>query len=373
MRLFFLLNVMLLLLGSCNGNRVLSSHGQSITDSVYYATGYSVRHYDNYTQVDVRDPWDTTKLLQRYLLVDRNSASLPSGMPSGTVVKVPINNIIVYTSVHISIIGQLGGIERVAGVCEPRYIDSPIIQERLQRGIVADIGEATAPNVEKIIDMGAEVIIASPFKDAGFGPAEKLGIPIIQGADYMEPHPLGRAEWIRFYGMLLGQEQVADSIFHATEKEYNSLKELAAGISEKPSVLSEKRYGGQWFVPGGESFIGTLYNNAGGDYIFKELSGSGSIPLSFEAVLDKAIHADIWILKYNSTVDLTYDELRSEYTPYENFDAFKKRRIYGCNTGKIAYYEEVPMHPQWLLKDYIWIFHPELLSGYTPRYFTPLR
>lgn len=372
MRLFFLLNVMLLLLGSCKGNRVLSSQGQSVTDSVYYATGYSVRHYNNYTQVDVRDPWDTTKLLQRYLLVDRNATSLPSEMPLGTVVKVPIRNIVVYTSVHISIIEQLGGIESVSGVCEPRYMDSPVIQERLQRGLVADIGEATAPNVEKIIDMGAEVIIASPFKDAGFGPAEKLGIPIIQGADYMEPHPLGRAEWIRFYGMLLGQEQAADSIFRATEKEYNALKELVSGIAEKPSVLSEKRYGGQWFVPGGESFIGSLYHDAGANYIFKELSGSGSVPLSFEAVLDKAIHADIWIVKYNSAQDLTYDELRSEYTPYENFDAFKNKKIYGCNTGRIHYYEEVPMHPHWLLKDYISIFHPELLPGYTPRYFTPL-
>lgn len=112
-----------------------------------------------------------------------------------------------------------------------------------------------------------------------------------------------------------------------------------------------------------------LIEDAGADYMFKDLPGAGSTPLAFETVFDKAIHADIWLVKYNQSSEMTYNDLRSEYTPYENFDAFKKKRIYTCNTGVVPYYEEFPIHPEYLLKDLIWIFHPELVFGYSPRYF----
>lgn len=65
--------------------------------------------------------------------------------------------------------------------------------------------------------------------------------------------------------------------------------------------------------------------------------------------------------------------LRAEYAPYENFDAFKNRRIYSCNTGLVPYYEEFPLHPDYLLKDLIWVFHPELLPGYSPRYYRKMQ
>lgn len=364
---------MLVLLGSCKGGRALPLAENASRDSIRYATGYSVAHAKDYTRVDVRDPWDTTRLLQRYLLVDRNLKKLPEGMPQGTVVRIPIDHIIVYASVHASIIEQLGETERITGVCEPRYMDSEVIKKKVEEGRIADIGESTAPNIEKIIDIGAEVIISSPFKDTGYGPAEKLGIPIVEGADYMEQHPLGRAEWLRFYGMLLGKEKLADSIFNATCREYEQLKELAASVQKRPRVFSEKRYGGQWFVPGGESYMAVFYKDAGADYIFGDIPGSGSVPLAFETVLDKAIHADIWLIKYFSDQELTYGELKAEYAPYANFDAFKNGGVYGCNSAKVRYYDEVPMNPHWLLKDYVWIFHPELLPGYQPRYFKKLQ
>lgn len=144
-------------------------------------------------------------------MVDREQ-SVPGNLPKGTVVRTPIRNIVVYTSVHAAIIDQLNEADKVIGVCEPRYMDTPAIQEGLRAGRIADLGEATSPNIEKIIDIGAEIIIASPFQNAGYGPAEKLGIPIIEAADYMESLPLGRTEWIRFYGLLFGKSAMADSI-----------------------------------------------------------------------------------------------------------------------------------------------------------------
>ena len=196
---------------SCNMRQSSHSEESLSSDTIRYAQGFTVHHFDGYTAVEVSDPWDSTRLLQRYLLVDRERP-VPGNLPKGTVVQVPAQNVVVYTSVHAAIIDQLGETGRIIGVCEPRYMDTPAIREGLKAGRIADMGEATAPNVELMIDKGAELVIVSPFQNSGYGPVEKLGIPIIEGADYMESLPLGRTEWIRFYGMLFGKEALADSI-----------------------------------------------------------------------------------------------------------------------------------------------------------------
>lgn len=368
MRLLILLGFAFWMVACTPSGKQTSSKEALSSDSIQYAQGFTVQRFDTYIMVEVRDPWDSTRLLQRYLLVDRTK-SVPGGLPKGTIVKVPVKDIVIYTSVHAAIIDQLHETDKVIGVCEPRYMDTPAIQESIQAGRIADLGEATSPNIEKMIEIGAELVIASPFQNSSYGPVEKIGIPIIEGADYMEAFPLGRTEWIRFYGLLFGKEEMADSIFKETEQAYLSLKDLTANIDNRPTVLSEKKFGSSWYVPSGDSYMAHLIEDAGADYMFKDLPGAGSTPLAFETVFDKAIHADIWLVKYNQSSEMTYNDLRSEYTPYENFDAFKKKRIYTCNTGAVPYYEEFPIHPEYLLKDLIWIFHPELVFGYSPRYF----
>ena len=368
MRLLILLGFAFWMVACTPSGKQTSSKEALSSDSIQYAQGFTVQRFDTYIMVEVRDPWDSTRLLQRYLLVDRTK-SVPGGLLKGTIVKVPVKDIVVYTSVHAAIIYQLHEINKVIGVCEPRYMDTPAIQEGIQAGRIADLGEATSPNIEKMIEIGAELVIASPFQNSSYGPVEKIGIPIIEGADYMEAFPLGRTEWIRFYGLLFGKEEMADSIFKETEQAYLSLKDLTANIDNRPTVLSEKKFGSSWYIPAGDSYMAHLFEDAGADYMFKDLPGAGSTPLAFETVFDKAIHADIWLVKYNQSSEMTYNDLRSEYTPYENFDAFKKKRIYTCNTGAVPYYEEFPIHPEYLLKDLIWIFHPELVFGYSPRYF----
>ena len=372
MRLLILLGFAFWMVACTPSGKQTSSKEALSSDSIQYAQGFTVQRFDTYTMVEVRDPWDSTRLLQRYLLVDRTK-SVPGGLPKGTIVKVPVKDIVVYTSVHAAIIDQLHEINKVIGVCEPRYMDTPAIQEGIQAGRIADLGEATSPNIEKMIEIGVELVIASPFQNSSYGPVEKIGIPIIEGADYMEAFPLGRTEWIRFYGLLFGKEEMADSIFKETEQAYLSLKDLTANIDNRPTVLSEKKFGSSWYVPSGDSYMAHLIEDAGADYMFKDLPGAGSTPLAFETVFDKAIHADIWLVKYNQSSEMTYNDLRSEYTPYENFDAFKKKRIYTCNTGAVPYYEEFPIHPEYLLKDLIWIFHPELVFGYSPVSYTHLR
>ncbi|MDR0995539.1 MAG: ABC transporter substrate-binding protein [Tannerella sp.] len=363
-----------LLAAACGPAGKPAAQGAGISlraDSNAYARGFRVAHAKDYISVEVRNPWDTTRLLERYLLVPR-TRPLPAGLPQGQVLRTPVGHLAVYTSVYVSMIEALGCLDSIAGVCEPRYMISDSIRARVAWGEVADLGAATSPNIERMMARGIACVVASPFQNAGYGGAEKLGVPIVAVPDYMETLPLGRAEWLRFFGLLLDKEALADSLFRQTEARYDSLRRLAATAKERPAVLSETMYGGFWYVPGRDSYIAHFYHDAGARNAFDYLPGTASIPLAFEAVLDKAMHADFWLMKYNLAKEKTYAELRDEYPSYADFDAFSRQHIYTCNTGKAFYYEESPIHPDYLLRDLIHIFHPGLLPGYAPRYFHPM-
>lgn len=370
----FMIFLMAVLGSSCQMNRGEAVSSPLSVEKNLYAKGFVIKHFKDYSTVNVRDPWsrDTSKLLQRYVLVNRDRP-LPKALPKGTVVKVPIKRAIVYTSVQCSVLEYLDCIDDIVGVCEPQYIDSKAIKQRVNNGLIANIGEASAPNIEKMIDVTSEVILASPFENCGYGAAEKIGIPIIEFADYTERMPLARTEWIKFYGLLLDKKEKADSIFMRTCSRYDSLKTIAAEAANKPTLLAERKYGSSWAVPAGESYTCVFYEDAGADYIFDAEKGSGSINMSFETVLDRAMDADIWILKYNSSKEMSYADLRAEYGPYSMFNAFKNRRIFACNTGTSPYYDIITLHPDYLLENLIWVFHPELLPDYKPSYFFPLK
>ena len=368
---------MLCLTFSCNvGQRSsmpqASDAGASV-DSLRYARGLTITRHTDFTVVELRDPWNEGRLLHRYLLVPRSAAALPEGMPEGTVVRTPLRRMVVYTSVHCALLNELGASDGIAGVCEAQYVHVEPVLNGLRNGTVADLGEATSPDIEGMIRIGADAILASPFQNAGYGPAEKIGLPIIECADYMESDPLGRAEWIRFLGLLTDREATADSLFRSTEAAYLRVRALTDTISKRPTLLVGKKYGSAWHVPNGASYMARMYQDAGADYVFRDLPGSGSTPLTFEAVIDRAQHADLWLIQYNADVNMTYASLRAEYTPYASFDAFAGRHIYGCNTHNSHYYEEIPLHPDRLLSDLIAIIHPRLLHGHKLHYFAPLR
>ncbi|MDO5442826.1 MAG: ABC transporter substrate-binding protein [Bacteroidia bacterium] len=370
--IIFLLCFLTLL--SCGRNRAndKSTAPATQTDTLLYAKGLSIDRCDGYISVTVRNPWDTLSILERYLLVDRNNP-LPAGLPQGTVVKVPVERASVYTSVHASMMEQLGCIDALIGVCEPEYITSPEILKRIQNGSIADLGLATAPNVEKMIDIDTDVIIASPYENSGFGAAEKLGIPIIQAADYMECHPLGRTEWVKFFSLLFCKSSVGDAIFNDTASHYLELRSMASESQHRPTVLLERKYGGSWFVPSGASYIGYLHSDAGAQYLYGNTTSASSIPLSFESVLDFASDAEFWLMKYASDSPFTYEDLRKEYPLYAEFDAFKRRNIYVCNTLTTKYYEDITLHPDLVLEDLVAIYHPELLPEHGFRYYLPMQ
>ena len=370
---FLICILAVLLLFSCGGRgKTASALPDGDTIPLRYAENLTLVSYPDYTLATLRNPWDTLHTLHTYILVPKDR-ELPAHLPEGTVVRTPLSKSVIYSSVHCGLMDNLGVFSSIGGVCDLKYIKLPAVYEACRLGIIVDCGDGMNPDMERIIDLHPDAILLSPFENSGgYGRIEKLDIPIIECADYMETSALGRAEWMRFYGLLFGQTQKADSLFAEVEKNYNELKALVAPLSYAPSVISELKNGSAWYVPGGKSTSARIHADAGANYVFADDEHSGSVPLAFETVFDKGQNADFWLIKYNQAIDKTYKELEQDYAPYTGFRAFKERNIYGCNTGKVDFYEDSPFHPDRLLKDLIKIFHPTLLEGYELKYFTKL-
>ena len=367
------IGLIILLLTACGGGSKTSS--VSLNEEIIplkYAENLLMMKGEGYTRVQLRNPWDTTSVLSTYILVDKES-EIPEHLPEGTLVRTPLSKALVYTAVHCNLIKELGVVQSIGGICELQYIKVPEIIEGCKNGTIVNAGEGTNPDIEKIIDLHPDALMLSPYENSGgHGQVEKLKVPIIECADYMETSALGSAEWIRFYGMLFGQLHKADSIFTEVEKNYNDLKVLAQSQTSKPKLLCELKSGSAWYVPGGRSTTGRLYHDAGAEYAFNHYPNSGAVPLSFETVFDKAQDADIWLMKYNHATDKTLTSMREDYVPYAQFKAFKQKQVYGCNTAYKEYYEDFPFHPDKVLKDLIKIFHPTLLPDYELKYFNKL-
>lgn len=363
-----------LLLSACGGGSKTSSlQAEGDTVRMKYSSLLQIVKHADYTVVTIRNPWDTLKVLHTYLLADREKP-LPEHLPEGTVVRTPLQKSVIYSSVHCSLWSELDELKGIGGVCGLEYIKLPQIQEGCRNGSIVNVGNSMNPDIERIIDLRPDAILLSPFENSGgYGRVGKLNIPIIECADYMETSALGRTEWMRLYGLLLGKEAQADSLFAGIEKEYLTLtQQVKSQNLKRPTVISEMKNSSAWYIPGGNSTMGRLYQDAGADYVFAYLSNSGSVPLAFETVFDRGGNADIWLIKYNQPQDKTYSELERDYAPYARFKAFQDRKVYGCNTNHVSFYEESPFHPELLLKDLIKIFHPELLPDYDLKYFSNL-
>lgn len=336
------------------------------------ATLLHVERGRGYVLAEVADPWHTGRTLRRYVLVPRDS-TLPPHLPEGTLLRTPLRRVASLSVVHAGLFFDLGRSDALAAVTDLNYTLHPLIRKAVAEGRTADAGSSMKPDAERLAAARPDAIFVSPFENAGYGALEQMGVPLVECADYMETTALGRAEWMRFYGMLLGCAKRADSLYDAVARRYRTLARRAEGAEPKPTLLVDRKEGAVWFVPAGGSTMGGLFADAGARYLFADMPGSGSLQLSFETVFARGRDADIWLLKYGAVADPTYASLAADYGPYRRFRPWQQRRIYGCNTLRVPFYEEAPFHPDRLLADLICIFHPERMPGHRLRYYQPLK
>ena len=336
----------LALLCSCGGRVVSSMQEGGDTIPLKYAKLLTMVRYADHTHVSIKDPWQQGKVLEEYDVYQ------------------PFRRAVVFTSPHCQLLCDLQAEDCIKGVCDLQYMLIPEIQSRVAGGRIIDCGNAFSPMTEKIVEVKADALIISPFENSGGnGKLERLGIPIIEAADYMEASPLGRAEWMKFYGLLFGRERQADSLFHVVDSTYRACQAYAESLPKGRSILTERKTGSVWYTPGGRSTVGQLIRDAHGGYAFAADDHAGSLALPFEQVLDKAGDTEVWAFKYNGTRPLTKADLLEEYHGYRGLKAFRDGEIYECNTSTIPYFETVAFRPDLLLQEFIQLLHPGVNLG----------
>ena len=334
-----------------------------------HASLLTIVECDGYTVADVKNPW-SGGAMSRYILVDKG-ASLPGGLPSGRVLRTPLENMLVFSTVHAELICNLGCADAIKGVCEAQYMTQPVVAAGLASGAVADCGSSLNINVERVVQLSPQAVWVLPYENGGYGKLDKLPYALVECVEYMENSPLAAAEWVRFYGRLLGRASVADSLFAVVESSYLSLRDSLARCTSRPTLMCELKSSSAWYMPAAKSTMGQLYSDAGADYLFSSYDGSGSVPLAFETVLHRAANADFWLIKYGGA-QKTYKSLIEDYGGYAHFRPYKERRIFACNLSERRFYEETPFRPDILLRELASIFHPEITEGYKRRYYEEL-
>ena len=343
-----------------------------------------------YAEAIIANPWKAGTMLHRYILIpkgeegDKTVAMLAmqrtSGMGCTTdTVRTPVERSAVFIAPHCQLMYELGCQQAIRGVCDLDYINIPDVKKRAAlsgstsaQNPIVDCGSSMAPDIERIIALKPDAILLSPFENSGgYGKLDKLHIPIIEAADYMESSPLGRAEWMKFYGMLFGNEEgksngisgscesKADSLFAKIEKEYLKLKAEAGKLPKGLSILTERKTGNVWYVPGGQSTIGILLKDANARYIFEDDQHSGSLAMSPEQILAKGKQVDVWAFKYFGGAPLSQAQLLQEYDGYKALAAFSRGNIYQVDTSTVPYFELTSFHPELLLREFIILAHGE--------------
>ena len=347
---------------SCDENDNLMQY-TSYIDVIHYKSGY---------YVNVSCPWNEKSLGEFYLYPD--SLELPNELESRTVIRTPVKNVIAYSSTQWSVFLELGEIERVKGILESDYTDNIEIKRLLAEKKIKDVGIETSLKTETAISLRPDVILYTPYSTVPKTEIGELtGAVMFPFADYLENHPLGRAEWLKLIGYLTCREKDTDQWFNDIVTRYDSLKNISQNVETRPTVFSDLPFEGQWYLPGGASYIAQIFHDAGADYIWKDNESTASLPVSAETVLAKAINADFWRIMNSTNTKYSYERLAVENELYTYFKAYKNRDILVCDIRRSGYFEKSEYEPDLLLKDFVFAFHPELIENdYQPKYFYKL-
>ena len=379
--------LVVLLVVACQGGKTASGEGGDTLQMKYAELLTIVKHNDGaYTEAIIENPWKKGTTLHKYILVPkgkegdetvarlkddiRENATLQMGSHCD-IVRTPLESNVVFTAPHCQLMYELGCKNAITGVCDKDYINIPNIKERVKLSdgkastsdtdkVIIDCGSSMQPDMERIIALKPEGLLISPFENSGgYGKLDKLHIPIIETADYMETSPLGRAEWMKFYGLLFKSEERSDSLFSSIEKEYLALKAEAAKLPLGLSILTERKMGSVWYVPGGKSTMGILLKDANAKYIFADDTHSGSLAYGPERILSKGTQIDVWAFKYFGGKALSKSDLLAEYEGYKVLKAFNSNSIYQVDTSTQPYFELTSFHPEILLREFIILAHPK--------------
>jgi len=330
-----------------------------------YASGFRVTYQDNNTKlVEVLYPFQGATSGYKYLLVPKGQ-SVPDHETDVRVISIPLSSIVCTSTTHIPLLDYLEETEKLVGFPSTDYISSEKTRKLVDAGKVQELGVDKGLNLERVAMLRPDMVMGYTMNsDYGqFKKIEDLHVPVVINAEYLEKHPLGRAEWIKFMALFFNKEKKADSVFAVIEKEYLKTKAVADRAPSKRAVLSGIVYGDAWFLPGGQNYAAKLLRDAGYHYLWDDDSTTGFLELSFESVYEKAHDADFWIGVGSFS---SLKEIENADHRYTRFRPFQQRHVYTSNSrkgskGGSEFLELGYLRPDIILKDLVKIAHPELM------------
>ncbi|MBX2900621.1 MAG: ABC transporter substrate-binding protein [Cyclobacteriaceae bacterium] len=351
---------------SCTPKKITAPATSGI--QLNYATGFSVHSVGNIHQVKILSPYAGAKEAYTYLLVPATEV-VPEHAADVTVIRTPIKSIVCTSTTHIPLLDYINQTEALIGFPTTDYISSEKMRARIDAGLITDLGIDKGMDLELLFTKKPDLVMGYTMtSDLGqLKKIQELGIPVVVNAEYLEPHPLGRAEWIKFMALFFNEQAKADSVFKQIEQEYLQTQALAATVNEKPTVLSGIVYGNAWFMPGGNNYAARLLHDAGTRYLWADSPTNGFLEVSFESVYEKAHSADLWIGVGSFK---TLEEIKQADARYALFAPYTTKQVYTYNARKGAkggseFLELGYLRPDLILKDLVRIAHPQLLPDYT--------
>ncbi len=376
-KLLSVLFIATMVLVSCKNEN--QSHTTAIPltqNSIKHAKGLQLYKYNGFSIVKVTQPWPGATEAFTYVLVQKN-VILPDSLKQYTTVNVPIKRLVATSTTHIPSLEMLGVENTLVGFPGTNYISSDKTRALVDAKKVREAGANESLNTEVVLDLAPDVVVTFGVDGTNktLNTLQSAGLKVLYNSDWTEQSPLGKAEWIKLFGALYNLDDKAAQLFNDIEKNYNEAKKLAQGVTKKPTVMGGAMLNDQWLLPQGESWAAQFYNDAGANYLWADSKGTGSLSLSFENVLDKAENADFWI---GPSQFISLKQMDEANPHYKQFASFQKKKVYSYSvktgkTGGLIFYEQAPNRPDLVLTDLVYIFHPELLPGYTLHFFEKLQ
>lgn len=365
----------LFMLISCKKEQAASALTENVKNSIQHAKGLEIYKHDGYSVVKVTNPWPDSENGFTYILKEKNGM-IPDSLQKYTQISVPVKSIVVTSTTHIPSLEMLGVENTLVGFPHTDFISSEKTRALIDAGKVRNLGQNENINTEVAIDLSPEVIVGFSIDNNNktFNNLEKAGMKILYNGDWTEQTPLGKAEWIKFFGALYGKDKEAETIFKKIEKDYKDAVALVKSVKQ-PTAISGGMFQDVWYLPQGDSWAALFMKDANIDYLWADSKGTGSLSLSFENVLEKGQNADYW---FGPGQFATMEELLDSNPHYAQFKAFQNKNVYSFTIktgakGGVIYYEQSANRPDLVLKDMIKITNPALLPDYQLYFFQKLK
>jgi iron complex transport system substrate-binding protein len=366
----------LIILFLCGCTPAFHEAGNSLKNK--YAQGFTIIREDSYTRIVVNNPWEKARNVSiEYYLINK-ADEIPENLKNKNIIRVPVERIICLSTSHIAFLDLLGELDKLTGISGSLYVTHPQVIDKYRKGEIFDVGYGQNLNYEEIIRRQPDVVMLYGVDSEITGYLNKfrdLGIPAMVNAEYLEPTPLGKAEWIKFFGVLFGEYDKADSLYNAIESRYNSLSSMMASLKSLPVVMVGFPYRDTWWVPGGESYLAKLISDAGGNYAGKNNDSRESYVISFEEALIWASEAGYWLHPGTASGK---SEILAADNRFALFKVFREGKVFNNNKrstlhGGNDFWESGTVAPDVILADLIRILHPGILPADTLFYYQELK